>query len=184
MQVNLFPEGTMNTASKGRAVAAADLLQAADERARRTICDITESPMVRKRFERAGITSRLHHLRRDDGPRGIVPFLRDLADLAGCGVPEQDVRAYAAHVPEFIDGLYQVEPGELQVLDIEEQQLEGAENAITMRRVHLGASAEDLELGAELDRRHAALQITRARRLTHEASRRRFATAQARSVGR
>lgn len=178
MQINLFPEGTMHTASRGRAVAAADLLSAADARARRTICDITEPPMVRKRYEHAGILNRLHHARREDGPRGITSFLRDLADLAGCGVPEQDVRALAAQVTEFIDGLYQVEPGELQVLDIEEQQLEGAENAVTVRRLHLGASAEDLELGAELDRRHAAVKIARARRLTHEAGCRRFATAQ------
>lgn len=168
----------MHTASRGQAVAAADLISTTDRSARSTICDVTESTTVRKRFERAGITSRLHHLRREDGPRGIVPFLRDLADLAGCGVPEQDVRALAAHVPEFIDTLYQVEPGELQGLDIEEQQLEGAENAVTVRRLHLGASAEDLELGAELDRRHAAVKIARARRLSHEAGCRRFAVAQ------
>lgn len=164
----------MHPASRGTAVAAAALISATDERARATICDVTESRIVRKRFERAGLVSRLHHLRREDGPRGIVAFLRDLADLATAGVPEQSVRALVAHVQEFVEALYQIEPGELQRLDLEEQQLEGAENTVTIRRLHLGASVEDLELGAELDRRNGALHLARARRLSTEASRRRF----------
>lgn len=182
MQINLFPEGTMHTASKGRAVAAADLLSAADARARRTICDITEPPMIRKRYERAGILNRLHHARREDGPRGITSFLRDLADLAGCGVPEADVRALAAQVTEFVEALFPVEPAALAELDLVEQQIEGAENALTTRRLIAGVSPDDLERAAEIDRRHAAVKSTRARVLTFEAGRQRFAMAQGRQA--
>jgi hypothetical protein len=180
MQVNLFPEGTMNTASKGRAVAAADLLRAADERARRTICEITDPPMIRKRFEHAGILSRLHHARREDGPRGICSFLRDLADLAACGVPEHQVRALALQVGEFVDALFPAHTTPLEELDLAEAQLEGTENLITTRRlVREALSPDELDRAAEVDRRHAAVQLSRARALSHHAGRNRFAVAQA-----
>ena len=165
----------MDSASRGRAVAAADLIQSADERARKTICDITEPPMVRKRFERAGITSRLHHARREDGPRGIMAFLRDLADFSACGVPEHDVRALAGQVDEFLDRLFPVDTAQLHELDIVEQELEGQENALATRRLCRGLTPTELQHEADLDRRHAAVKITRARTLSFEASRQRFA---------
>ena len=168
----------MHTASRGRAVAAADLLRAADERARKTICDITEPAAVRKSFEQSGKISRLHHARREDGPRGIYAFLRDLADFASNRVPEQDVRALAGQVNEFLDSLFPVVTESLPQLDVEESMLDGEEHLLVTRRLALGLSPVELEHEAEVDRHCAAMHATHARALSFEASRLRFSTVQ------
>lgn len=165
-------------ASIGAPVAAAVLLDEFKERGRAVICEITEPAPIRKRFECAGIVNRLHHARREDGPRGIDAFLRDLADYSACGVPERDLRRLAIHVEEFMDALFPIDPANLAELDVVEQQLEGVENDLTTRRlVTRETSPTDLEAAAHVDLRHAAAQTTRARVLRHEASRLRFAFA-------
>lgn len=136
--------------------------------------------MIRKRFERAGITSRLHHARREDGPRGIFAFLRDLADFCACGVPEHDVRALAAQVNDFVDELFPVSPADLQALDLLEQRIEGEENLIATQRLYGALSPAELDKEAELDARHAGVKTVRARILRFEANRQRFAAAQGR----
>ena len=168
----------MERASKGRAVAAADLVEQFDERARIAIVAATEHPLIRKRYEHAGILSRLHHSRREDGPHGVTPFLRDLADMAAAGVPESGVRAVAGVVDDFLAELYPVQLEALPTLDLLEQSMESAENEMATRRLVDGLSPAELEREAALDRNHAAVKVSRARALTVESHRQRFAQAQ------